>query len=225
MKNQKLLSLFVGGVSFSVLACHAAGGSPTATEKRVYDVLIDNKPAGSYTLVLRQSSDGVLDVQSQAAVDFPFFLHHYKYSYNGHEVWKGDQLSAFDSTSNDDGKACTVHAAKQNDEMHVKTNGKDRLMPRDVVTSSYWRLPVQSAGKKEVQFLEVDTGEVFKAVFNRLGDERLAIADKGENCQHYKLSGDDKTELWYDGSQRLVRQSSKDQGHTTVIQLKTKTPQ
>jgi hypothetical protein len=71
----------------------------------------------------------------------------------------------------------------------------------------------------------VDTGQVFKAVFNRLADERVAIADRGENCQHYKLSGGDKTELWYDGSQLLVRQSSRDEGHTTVIQLKSRTAQ
>jgi hypothetical protein len=153
MKNQKHLSLFVCGVASGVLACHAAGGSPTVTEKRVYDVSIDNKPAGSYTLVLSQSPEGALDVQSQATVDFPFFLHHYKYSYKGHEVWKGDQLSAFDSTSNDDGKTCTVHAGKQSDGMHVKTNGKDSLAPGEVVTSSYWRLPAKSADKKEVQFL------------------------------------------------------------------------
>lgn len=225
MNLQKLTSTLVLGLCGAALAVEAAGTSPAVAERRLYDVSIDNKPAGSYALVVTQAPDGVADVQSKAAVDFPFFLHHYKYSYSGHEVWKGDDLSAFDSTSNNDGKACTIHAIKKEDGLHVTTNGKDRLVPSDVVTSSYWHLPARPAQAREVQMLEVDTGLTFKAVFNRLSDERISIADKMENCQHYKLSGGDTVELWYDASKRLVRQLSTDEGHKTVIQLKSKTIQ
>ncbi len=38
-------------------------------------------------------------------------------------------------------------------------------------------------------------------------------------CQRYRLSGDMAAELWYDESERLVREDTVEEGHRTVIEL------
>jgi hypothetical protein len=36
---------------------------------------------------------------------------------------------------------------------------------------------------------------------------------------HYRLTGKMNIDLWYDGSERLVRQEWLEQGHKTVVEL------
>ncbi|HEY9790610.1 MAG TPA: DUF6134 family protein [Candidatus Obscuribacterales bacterium] len=206
------LSLFIGlPLSATVQA------SSKGAERRVYEVQIDKKPAGTYTLDLQDTSDGV-DLQSRCDVDYRFLVFHYKYRYRGHEVWKGSKLNSFESDCLDDGKHISISVQPSANALSLSVNGKARTLPADVLTSSYWRLPLDRppAG----QFLEVDSGRVFKAQLEPAGSERLSIGDQSHQCKRFHVKGEDSGDLWYDEENRLVRQVSDSDGHATVVQLK-----
>jgi hypothetical protein len=206
------LSLFIG-----LPLSATVGASSSGIEQRVYEVRIDNKPAGTYTLDLQETPDGV-DVKSHCNVDYRFLVFHYKYRYSGHEVWKGSKLNSFESDCLDDGKRILVTVQPSANALSLSVNGKTSTLPADVLTSSYWRLPLDRAPAG--QFLEVDSGRVFKAQLEPAGSERLAIGDQSHQCKRFHVKGEDSGDLWYDEENRLVRQLSDSDGHATVVDLK-----
>ena len=52
-----------------------------------------------------------------------------------------------------------------------------------------------------------------------VGQEQLNIAGRAQNVMHYKLVGKANVDLWYDGSDRLVRQEWTEDGHKTLLEL------
>lgn len=187
------------------------------TQKRIYEVRIDDKPAGNYQLkIINHGKD--IDVTSDCEVNHRVLVFHYHYKYRGHEQWTADAVMAFESESDDNGKHCTITASAGARGLELKVNGKTLSAGADTLTSSYWHLP-RPADRISAKYLEVDSGRVFNADMVRVGDEPIKIGDRLEVCHHYKLSGGDSGDLWYDSEYRLVRQTSSDSGHKTTVQL------
>lgn len=199
-----------------------SAASKSTTETRRYDINIDGKPAGNYTLVISLLPDGGVNVQSQASVRKRVLIFSYSYDYRGHEVWKNDHLTALESHSQEDGKPSDIAIAADSEGLKVKVNSrKQSITSLDTLPSSYWHLVGQD--KPSHKFVEVDSGRVFTANLQAVGDERLKTADGYENCHHFKLTGGDTADLWYDTTGRLVRQTSVDDGHHTEVMLKSRT--
>jgi hypothetical protein len=47
----------------------------------------------------------------------------------------------------------------------------------------------------------------------------MPVAGQVQNVNHYRLSGKVAVDVWYDGSERLVRQEWVEEGHRTVLEL------
>jgi YD repeat-containing protein len=211
-----LTFVLAGASANKALSVTAADG----TEKRIYEVSIDDQPAGNYQLKIVTHGNKI-DVTSDCEVTHRVLVFHYHYKYHGHEQWTGKKVTAFESQSDDNGKRCSISALSSADGIELKVNGKVRNIDGDTLTSSYWHLPVTPFDKIGGKYLEVDSGRTFTAEMSRLGEEPIKIGDRSENCFHYKLNGGDETNLWYDSEDRLVRQTSNDSGHRTAVQLKS----
>ena len=71
-----------------------------------------------------------------------------------------------------------------------------------------------------VTLFDADTGKLINARMERVGIEKITIlGKKGVDCNHYKLTGGVQVDLWYDGTDRMVRQESVEQGHRTILEL------
>jgi hypothetical protein len=57
------------------------------------------------------------------------------------------------------------------------------------------------------------------ATIKYVATEKLKIGGKEATLNHYQLSGGVKMDLWFDGSERLVRQEWVEQGHKTIVEL------
>lgn len=212
-------ALAAGSTSASAAAC------PTgAAEHRTYEIVVDKKPAGAYSLNIAKLPDGSISVTSKASVRVKVLFFTYGYDYAGHEVWKNDRLVAFDSQSQENGKKTNVKVATEGERISYTINGgKPRYATAETRTSSYWQLPSSTtSGEFSSGFIEVDTGRTFKAKMQKIGTERILLDQKNsvsEMCSHYQLSGEDNCDIWYDHTGRIVRQVSTDDGHTTTVQL------
>jgi Family of unknown function (DUF6134) len=190
------------------------------TEKRIYEVRIDDQPAGNYQLkIVNHGND--IDVTSDCEVTHRVLVFRYHYKYHGHEQWTGNKVTAFESVSDDNGKKCSISAHSSAKDIELKVNGKVRNIDGDTLTSSYWHLPGAPFDRLAAKFLEVDSGRLFDAELSRLGDEPIKIGERSELCQRYKLHGGDDATLWYDSKYRIVRQLSYNSGHKTTVQLKS----
>lgn len=195
---------------------------PPDAEVRDFTISVDGKPAGEYHLAISPGSDGTLSVTEHADVRVrKLGILVYSYSFDGSEQWQGQRLLSLKSTALDNGKKFQVDAAAEGDDLRVRVNGDERRMPRDVWTTSYWRLPARAARKHALVLIDNDTGNEIDGRLEFLKSESMVIAGRLQSCEHYRLSGGPSpVDLWYDARERLVRQQYDEDGHRTLLELR-----
>jgi len=210
-------------LALAVLLASSTGTSPVnadpaaVSERREYDVLIDNKPAGHYQLQFTRA-DQSTDVRSACDIEYHFLVFHYRYKYRGHEQWQAGALQSLESECNDDGKRSAIVAKRAGSQFDVSVNGHTRQEPIDLRTSSYWTAPPSQDFNGN--FLEVDTGKLMHVRFQFIDAQNLQLGHRQVACRHYKLTGEDPGEAWYDDARRIiVRQISATDGHKTEVRL------
>lgn len=189
------------------------------TERRELAIRIDNKPAGTYHLSVTQNDNGTITVHARANVSYWVFLYHYKYSFQGTEVWKSGRLIRLDSTSNDDGKRFAVHAKADGANLQVTVNGETTTLPGDLWTTTAWHAPAHKFRNHRLPMIDADTGRALHGRLEYVDQQSIEVAGNSVECAHYRVTDGAQMELYFDGHQRLVRQDTVEQGHATVLQL------
>ncbi len=198
----------------------AAGARAADTEVRDFATRIDGKPAGDYHMTITRGDDGTCTMSGQADVRLTRLgITVYRYSYNGTEVWKGGRLVKFNSQSNDDGKPFTVAAWAEGDRLRVRANGQEQVARGDAWVTTYWQLPARDLRNGAVPLIEADNGQILNGRMQYLGSEQLTVGGRVQNCTHYRASGPNLTELWFDAQERLVKREWTEDGHRVVIEL------
>jgi hypothetical protein len=196
-------------------AARAAGQA----EVRDYQVVVDNKPAGHFHLTVSPGEGGKTVVKAEAAVRVRLRLFTYTYSYQGTEVWAGDRLERSWGNSADGGKKHTVAAVIQGDRATITVDGRSRSDLACAWTTTHWRLPPHTGQEATLAVLDVDAGKRLQARLQRIETVQLSIAGQVHSCTHYRVSGGDEAEMWFDESNRLVRQFTIEDGHRTELRL------
>jgi hypothetical protein len=216
-----MMVLFPGGwrwVPTLLVLLLGIGQAAAETEVRDFKVMVDDKDAGAYHMTLTEK-DGVVTMTGAARVKVSYVVVSYKYDYAGTETWKDGRLQAFRSSCNDDGKKHEVSAYIDGKDLRVKADGKDSKTSVDTWLTSYWHLPDATLRKGGLSLMDADTGKLMTGKLGYIGKETMTVGGKEQVCFHYRLTGDVSVELWYDGSDRLVRQEWKEDGHKTVLLL------
>jgi hypothetical protein len=189
-------------------------------EVRHFNVIIDKKPAGTYSLTINRRDDGSMAVAAQAAVNVRYLVFKYSYTLRGTEVWKDGRLVQLDSTCNDDGKQYTVAVRPNGNGLDVQVNGQVRQTRGDVWVTTYWCLPAPNFRNQAVPLLDADTGKDIPGRLHFVAQVQLSVAGQVQNCSHYRVTGGGlQVDLWYDGQERMVRQEAVEDGHRTVLEL------
>ncbi len=192
-------------------------------EIRDFRVLVDGKPRGEAHMSFARQDDGTIIMSCDTDVQVQILLYKYSYSYRGREVWKSGRLQQFASTCNDDGKRYEVSAIVQDKNLRIRvtTDGKqeERLAPLDVWLTSYWSQPDVKVVNKTIPIIDADSGTDLSAKVLYVGPEQLNFGGAAQPVHHYRVEGRNTTELWYDGTGRLVRQDWMEQNHRTVLEL------
>ncbi len=190
-------------------------------EVRDFTIWVDGKRGGEYHMTINRQDDGSVTLTGQADVTLSYALglRKYTYTYRGTEVWKEGKLVNFSSTSNDDGKQYTVTAVPDGANLRVKVNGQERLMRGDAWVTTYWHLPPVQQRSGAVPLLDGDTGREINAALEYVGIGAVNYAGQVQNFSHYRLTGGVQVDLWYDGTERLVRQEWVEDGHKSILEL------
>jgi Family of unknown function (DUF6134) len=190
-------------------------------ETRDFEILVDGKPAGDYRMEINRVDERTVAMSGQAAVHVKYLFYSYSYSYRGTETYCDDRLVGLQSTSNDNGKEFRLSAQEAGDLLRVSVNGEEKDRPVPIWTTSYWRLPPKAPGK-EVMLMEPDTGIELRGSLEYLGTASREAAGRKMECRHYRVMvNSSPVNLWYDEEGRLVRQEYIDDGHPTVLTLKS----
>jgi hypothetical protein len=208
--------LCLGAALLAPFAARAAD-----VEVRDFVIWVDGKRGGEYHMTINRQDDGSVSMTGQADVSLSFFVvKKYIYTYRGTEGWSKDGvLTSFSSTANDDGKEYTVTAVPDGNGLRVKVNGQEKMSRADVWLTTYWRLPLPSQRNGAVPLLDADTGRDINATLQYVGVSPVNFAGQAQNYARYRLSGGVQVDLWYDATERLVREEWIEDGHKSVLEL------
>lgn len=208
-----MVRTLIAFLALSAPAC-AAG-----IEVREYRISVDGRPAGSYYMTIEERPDGTLVQTGRADVTVRVLFRTFTYAYRGKETWRENRLVAVESHSNDDGKQLQLRGEATPSGLHVVANGRTSVVPADVWTMSYWRLPPKDQRPAEINLLDTDTGRIVRGRLQLIGPSVLAVAGTQVTVNRYSLTGGAQASLWFDTADRLVRQESIEEGHRTAIEL------
>jgi hypothetical protein len=190
-------------------------------ETRDFNVYITGKYGGEAHITIQRQDDGVTKVRCDTDINFkPFPLVKYRYTYRGQEVWKDGRVLRLDSNCNDDGKNYVVSAVADANGVRVRVNNQPERMARpEVWLTSYWSLPDKNLRDRILSLLDVDTGQDMQGRLQYVGPEQRTVAGHLQNVHHYRLVSTLQVDLWYDASERLVRQEWTEDGRRVVVDL------
>jgi hypothetical protein len=192
------------------------------TETRTFAIAVDGKSAGTLQISIREKDANSQTVEVHARVDVRVFFVRYTYRYDGTEEWKQGRLMQLQSSTNDNGAQMSVTASAQGDELHVRSREREENMRWDVWPTTYWRLPAPRFRNQGVPLLDADTGKYLEGSLTFVGNETLRVGGRSVNCTHFLVSAQGiDVNVWYDDRERLVRQTSREQGQSTVFALRS----
>ena len=222
----RLSSRSAGGIVF-LCAVSLCGAGPSArgeeVETREFAAKIDGSAVGQYRMTITPRVDGSVTMTGEADLKMTKLgiIPAYHYTYRGTETWKSGRLTNFQSTTDDDGTKYTVAGSADRGGFRLKVNNAERIVRPDVWITSYWQLPEARRRNGSVPILDADDGKTMAGAIRHLGVEQLAIAGQTCNCAHYRITGPNMVDAWYDGQDRLVRQEWTEKGHKVQMELTT----
>lgn len=213
--------IFVFGVVAWVGGSPARGGeSPlkVAEEIREFEILVKGKPAGTSALRITDRDDGTTQVATEVHVKLNYLVYVYRYEFRGQETWRGNRLVSTENRATDDGKKLQVRANVGERGYSIESQGRTTTASTVDMTTNYWRAP-ELARTGTFSFMNADQGTIHAAKVERIGREQLAVGGRKVDCTHYRISGDTAADLWFDGRNRIVRQTSVEDGYPTEMRL------
>jgi hypothetical protein len=219
-EGRVVLSLWVTAASLAVLAVAGAPARAADIETRDFAVMVSGKPSGEVHMTIHKQDNGSIWMRCDTDIKVSLVIGKYRYIYRGLEVWKDRRLVRLDSTTDDNGKRFIVSAVAEAAGLRVKVNNNaGRVARPEVWLTSYWCLPDPKLRNDTIPLLDADTGKDLSGKLQFVVTEKRRVAGQEVNLNHYKLTGKVNVDLWYDGSERLVRQEWVEQGHKTLIEL------
>lgn len=191
------MKVSVAALALGALAVSPAFAGPPAPAKhihRVYDVMRKGSQIGTETVdVTRQGDKSDVKITSHILVKIAFITA-YRYDHNESESWKGKQLVAFKSSTNDNGTAHEVKATQAGNKIAMTVDGAASAAPKAIVPASLWSAEVC----KQSQLFDPANGKRMAVTVESLGPETVELNGAPHQLQHIKLSGEYPRDLWFD---------------------------
>jgi hypothetical protein len=210
---------WVTAAVLAVLAVTAGPALAADIETRDFAVMVSGKPSGEVHMTIHKQDNGTIWMRCDTDIKVSLVIGSYKFIYRGLEVWKDRRLVRLDSNTDDNGKRFIVSAAADKTGLRIKVNNVERMVRPEVWLTSYWCLPDPKLRGDTIPLLDADTGKDLSGKLHFVATEKRRIAGQEVPLNHYRLIGKVNVDLWYDGSERLVRQEWVEQGHKTLIEL------
>jgi len=167
-------------------ASMAQAASVPPSGRLAFNVIRKGKDIGDYTIAFRASGKSLtVKLKTDVVVKVPILgIKLYVFKQASTEAWQNGKLTGLKSVTNDNG------------DKHNITLGKSDLIP-----ASLWNNDML----KSHTVLNTIDGKAMSIKVGSLGQENVSTPGGNVVATHYRVSGDLKRDLWYDGSGVLVK--------------------
>jgi hypothetical protein len=145
------------------------------------------------------------------------FIPVYRFEHAGFETWKGNQLIALKSRTNDDGTPHQLAVVAEGDHLRVAGDGSQAPAAAAILPASLWNPGIVS---QSTLLNTLDGTQMRVAVLDR-GEETVQASGAEIPAHHFTISGGINRDVWFDHAYTLVRVAfaAKD-GSNIVYQLR-----
>jgi hypothetical protein len=187
------MALFASVASTGVLAGEA--GAYTFT------VLRDGDPIGQYRIAFDHEGDRT-EIQETTKIKVSFLtIPVYSFEYQGRQVWKDGRAVRVDAVTNRDGKELDI-TVQANDDGYLRTvNGRVDKFDDSMHVLAFW----DKETLNHHEFFSVVEDKILEVSFPFLGWEKITVAGRQLNAEHYQMVGDEKRDLWFDAEGRVAK--------------------
>jgi hypothetical protein len=213
----KTFSYFCLALSAVALVTQARAGD---LEHRTYSVTIDGKSAGDMKMTMQTLDDGTNLMAGQSTLTTKRGSETVRSTYRSLETWKSGHLQKYEAFSDESDKQRHLVGNLQDAKLRVTVNGQRHDVRGDVWTTSFWFVPALAKKIVDIALMDIDTGKELAGRLEYVGAETRTVIGAPLECSHYRLRGEKiQAELWYDGSDRLLRSEVNLAGRKTVLDL------
>ena len=178
--------------AFVAIAIGAAAAEPAPLPTGDWDfrVLLDDKPIGRHRFTVRGQGEDreVLSEASFAVTLLGFTAYHYQHTATEH--WHGNCLSALNSSTDDNGKAQSVHL-----EWHPDATAAGAARAPDCVMSfAYWSPTIRA----RASLLNSQTGKLEPVRIEAIGSNSIEVHGRPRAATGIRITGpSNPIEVWY----------------------------
>jgi hypothetical protein len=193
---------------------------PTTT----YLVLRNGQPIGHHVLRFERSGAQRI-VHAEVDLDVKLLgITAYRYTHQGREVWRGDQLQSLETRSDNNGRKYAVRVERTAAGLVVERERpadtseataifqgfgppqiEREMLPASTLPTSLWNV----RQVRQSNLLNTHYGKVSKTTVTPTGRERVATASGSVEATRYTYTGDIRMDQWFDDRGRWVRAAFK----------------
>lgn len=194
--------------------------APQAPSKlhEVFEIDREGDKIGSTTIdVARQNDATTVKIATSISVKV-MFIEAYRYEHAATETWKGNQLVAYKSQTDDNGTKHTIDAGPGSspDKLSLTVDGKRSEVAKTISPASLWNKDVINRS----DLFQTDDGKRLSIKVKDVGEEALVVHGVKRQTHHYRISdktpGEFDRDVWYDGD-LLVRMKLLGSDHSTIV--------
>ena len=166
-----------------------------------FTVLRDGTPVGQHRIAFDREGDRVaIEEATEIKVRFakiPF----YTFEHEAREVWENGRALRIDSTTNDNGEKFDIKV-RPDDDGYIRTvNGRVDKFDGSMQVLSFWNMDTL----KHHDFFSTVEDKTLKVSFEFIGREKITLAGKELDVDHYRMVGDEEQDLWFDADGHLAK--------------------
>ncbi len=184
----------------------AAGETVPYGNELVFAALRNGQPIGTHRLSFARQGDSLVVTTSIQLAVKVVGITAYRYAHQNREVWRGMELSSFESSTDDDGTPYAVRAVREPAQLKVERTGPgasgaaQASFPADLLPSTHWNSRQASQGF----LLNAQKGIREKISVTTVGRENVRTSSGVIAATRYRYDGGVRMDQWFDDRGRWV---------------------
>jgi Family of unknown function (DUF6134) len=166
-----------------------------------FTVLKDGTPVGQHRIAFEREGDRI-EIREETAIEVRFaMVPLYTFRHEGRQVWEDGRAVRIDATTDDNGKAFDITVRADGDGYSRTVNGRIDRFDESTAVLAFWNKDTL----RHHAFFSVVEDKTLNLAFQYVGQEKITVAGQELDVEHYRMSGDEERELWYDAAGHIAR--------------------
>jgi hypothetical protein len=210
--------LLVAAALVGTAAAHpaVAGGAGEYT----FTVRKDGAPVGQHRVAFEREGDRI-EIREETAIEVRFaMIPLYIFEHEAHQVWEDGRAVRIDATTNDNGKKLDI-TVRANRDGYIRTvNGRVDRFDESTTVLAFWNMDTL----KHHAFFSAIEDKTLDVSFQYVDREKIIVAGQELDVDHYRMTGDEERELWYDAAGHIAKAELHRHGSTIAYVRDHATP-